>query len=56
MSYFSFAWWATVSWATVRWATVRTSAGYVELKLYDLNKLTEVKLRPKAESFDRRIL
>ena len=24
MSYFSFAWWATVQWATVRWATVRT--------------------------------
>ena len=23
MSYFSFAWWATVQWATVRWATVR---------------------------------
>ena len=23
MSYFSFAWWATVQWVTVRWATVR---------------------------------
>ena len=23
MSYFSFAWWATVRWATVRWATVQ---------------------------------
>ena len=23
MSYFSFAWWATVQWATIRWATAR---------------------------------
>ena len=32
MSYFSFAWWATVQWATVRWATVRWATVGTPLK------------------------